>query len=372
MKYSIIIIIALIGCKNQPKLIETKEILLPNNIIELTEAQKKSISISTGTLQLKTISKTIKVNGNIEVPPQNLVSISIPFGGYLKSTHLLPGMAISKGQVIATIEDIQFIKIQQDYLTTKAKLVLAETEYNRQKELNESKASSDKTFQMAVAEFQTLKIAKSALSEQLNFLHINPSNLNAQNISKTIKIYAPFNGYVSKVNVNIGKYLTPSDILFEFINPNDIHLKLKVFEKDLTDLSIGQKIQAYTNNNPTQKHSCRIILISKDISADGTVEVHCHFDNYNNKLLSGMYMNADIELTSRSVLSLPVEAIVNFDNKNFVFVSNSKNLYEMIQVSIGKSENGFTEIINSNNISNKTIVYNGAYALLMSLKNKEE
>jgi hypothetical protein len=38
---------------------------------------------------------------------------------------------------------------------------------------------------------------------------------------------------VSKVNVNIGKYVNPSDVLFELINPDDIHLNLKVYEKIL-------------------------------------------------------------------------------------------------------------------------------------------
>jgi cobalt-zinc-cadmium efflux system membrane fusion protein len=60
------------------------------------------------------------VNGKIDVPPQNMVSISVPLGGYLKSTKLLEGMHISKGEVIAIMEDQQYIQLQQDYLTAKA------------------------------------------------------------------------------------------------------------------------------------------------------------------------------------------------------------------------------------------------------------
>jgi len=63
-------------------------------------------------------------------------------------------------------------------------------------------------------------------------------------------VYSPINGFVSTVNVNIGKYVTASDVLFELVNPTDIHLALTVYEKDLNRLFIGQKLAAYSNNQP--------------------------------------------------------------------------------------------------------------------------
>jgi cobalt-zinc-cadmium efflux system membrane fusion protein len=88
------------------------------------------------------------------------------------------------------------------------------------------------------------------LEEKLRLIHINPNSLHENNISKSIRIYSPIDGFVSKVNVNIGKYVTPSDVLFELVNPADIHLNLKIFEKDLNKIFIGQNVVSYTNNNP--------------------------------------------------------------------------------------------------------------------------
>lgn len=372
MKYIICIILLVTSCKHAPETKKTTEIEPTETKAVLTDAQLKTAGLTYGTLTPRHISKTIRVNGKIEVPPQNLVSISSPFGGYLKSTKLLPGMAVSKGQVIATMEDVQYVKIQQEYLTSKAKLVMAEAEFKRQKELNESKASSDKVYQSAQAEYQTLKIALSALTEQLKFLNINPAHLSPQNLTKTIKIYAPFTGYVSKVNVNIGKFVSPSDVMFELINPSDIHLNLKVFEKDLIQLSVGQKIEAYTNSNPNEKHNCNIILISKDLATDGTAEVHCHFNHFSNKLFSGMYMNADIELKSHDVMAVDEHAVVTYEAKNYIFLANANHTFDMKEVALGKAENGYVEILHPEPLMNQKIVTKGAYALLMSLKNKAE
>ena len=367
--FSIVFLIT--SCKNNKPAEEIKK-TETGNIITLTDAQRNNAHIETGSIAQKEVAPHLKVNGRIDVPPQNMVSVSVPLGGYLKSTKLLPGMHINKNQVIAIVEDNQYIQLQQDYLTAKAQLSLNESEYNRQKDLNASKASSDKVFQQARSAYETQKILIKSLEEKLKLIRINPDNLSINNISKSINVYSPIDGFVTKVNVNIGKYVTPGDVLFELVNPSDIHLNLKIFEKDLDKIFIGQPLVSYTNNNPEKKYPGDIILIGKDVSPDGIIEVHCHFDNYDKNLFPGMYMNAEIELKNKMRNVLPDEAIVRFEGKEYFFENIGKNKFEMVKVEIGKSENGLTDIISEKDLSEKNIVTKGAYTLLMSLKNTEE
>ncbi len=340
-------------------------------LVTLSSTQTKNSDIVLGKLEKHSISSVIRVNGKIDVPPQNMVSVSMPLGGYLKTTKLLPGMHINKGEIIATMEDFQYIQLQQEYLTTKSKLLFTETEFLRQKELNQSKASSDKVFQQTQMDYSAQKIALSALAEKLKLININPQNLSETNLSKSVNMYSPIDGFVSKVNVNIGKYVNPADILFELVNTTDIHLNLKVFEKDLGELSIGQKVIAY-NNQSDKKHNCEIILISQDLSSERTAEVHCHFENYDKTLLPGMYMNAEIETKRENAYALPEETIVNFEGKNYIFTTEKENQYQLTEVETGGKENGYIEIKNSEALQNKTIVMKGAYTLLMKLKNTSD
>jgi cobalt-zinc-cadmium efflux system membrane fusion protein len=353
-------------------MVKQTETTTAENVITLTDSQMINAHIETGKIELEQLSSILKVNGRIDVPPQNMVSVSVPLGGYLKSTKLLPGMHINKNQVIAVIEDNQYIQLQQDYLTAKAQFSFNEAEYNRQRELNASKASSDKVYEQAKSIYQTQKILIKSLEEKLRLIGINPAGLHENTISKSISIYSPINGFVSKVNVNIGKYVTPSDVLFELVNPADIHLNLKIFEKDLDKIFIGQKVVTYTNNNPDKKYGGDIILISKDVAPDGTTEVHCHFDNYDKTLFPGMYMNAEIALKNKLQDVLPDEAIVSFEGKKYLFEKTGKNKFVMIETETGISENGLTEIISGADLTGKEMVTKGAYTLLMSLKNKEE
>lgn len=341
-------------------------------MIKLTDAQLKSSDIKIGTIQQSNIASIIKVNGKIDVPPQNMVSVSMPLGGYLKSTKLLPGMHLNKGEVIATMEDQRYIELQQEFLTTQSELTFAEAEFNRQRELNQNKSTSDKLFQRSEMEFQTKKISLNALSEKLKLIGLNPETLGKNGISKTINIYSPIDGFVSKVNVNIGKFVSPTDILFELVNPTDIHLNLFVFEKDLEKISIGQKLVAFTNNKPNEKHPCEIILISKDLSADRTAEVHCHFEDYDKTLLPGMYMNAEIEVKSHKTYVVSEDAVVNFEGKNYVFIALSPSEFKMTEVELGVQERNMLEIINGESLKDAQIVLQNAYTLLMVAKNKSE
>lgn len=377
MKYTIAMLTAvllLFSCNEKSENKTNTGPVEERTALGLTEAQIRSAGIKLGKAEERNISRRLTLNGKIDVPPQNLISVSMPMGGFLKTTHLLPGMHIKKGEVLATMEDQQYIQMQQEYLLAKSRMTFLESEFKRQKELNQSKSSSDKVFQQTEMEHNDAKVSLSALAQKLKILNIRPESLTEENLSASINLYSPIDGFVSKVNVNIGKYVNSTDVLFELINPADIHLNLKVFEKDLEHLVIGQNVLAYNNNQPEQKYSCEIILISQNLSPDRSAEVHCHFKEYHKSLFPGMYMNAEIEVSNKKVMALPEQALVSYNAKDYIFVSIGKSQYEMLEVIKGGSEGAYTEVnlVNGSDLKNSAVVLEGAYALLMQLKNKTE
>lgn len=370
--FAICALLFLTQCQTKPEEQVEQTVQSEDDMVMLTDAQLKNAPIETVTLSEKNIGTVLKLNGKIDVPPQSLVSVSVPLGGYLKTSKLLPGMHVNRGEVIAVIEDPQFIRLQQDYLQAKSKLHFAELDYNRQRDLNESQASSDKVMQQAQAEMNSQRITMNALAQQLRLINIKPEKLTEQTISKSAPVLSHINGYVSKVNVNIGKYVNPADVLFELIDPSDIHLNLTVYEKDISKLAIGQKLFAYSNTNPDKKYEGEILLISKDISNDGFAEVHCHFEQYDKSLLPGTYMNAIVETKTSFSYALPEESVLSFEGKDYVFVEVKKQNYKMMRVTTAEKENGFIQIVNHKDFTGKNIVTKNAYTLLMKLKNMAE
>ena len=340
--------------------------------VSFSPAQLTSAGIEVGTPALEEINNTLVLQGKIDVPPQSIISLSFPLGGYVKSTRLLPGAAVRKGQVLAELEDMQFIQLQQDYLVAKERFALAQAEYSRQKDLNASKASSDKVMQQAKAEMETQRILMKSLAQKLQVIGINPSRLSPDHISRTVSLVSPIDGYVSKVNTTIGKYTAPADVLFELIDPRDIHLMLHVFEKDLQSISIGQEVMAYTNNNPEEKIPAEVILIGKSLDDNRMAEVHCHFKQYKPELVPGMFMNGAVATAQRQALTVPEAAIVRWEHKFYVFKEAGQGRFEMVPVVPGISQNGLQQFEGKGIDSGTRLVLKNAYAVLMKMKNTEE
>ncbi len=376
-KYIVIYLVSVIlaSCgSNQAEQSTAEEANPVESAVELTDAQLKNSNIKTGNIERRSISSLLKVNGKIEVPPQNMISVSVPMGGFLKKTKLLAGMHVSKGEVIAIMEDQQYIQLQQDYLIAKAHFSSIEGEYIRQKELNKSKASSDKIFQQSQTEYLSQKILIKALDEKLKLIGVNSENLDESNISRSINITSPIDGFVSSVKYNIGKYVAATDVLFELVNPEDIHLQITIFEKDLYKMAVGQKLVAYNNTQPEKKYKCEVILIGKDVSPDRTVQVQCHFEDYDKALIPGMFMNGEIEVSTGNSFVIPNDGLVRYEGKQYVFLETEVNKYTMQEVTTQNSEYGFTQIsfADSTDLQSKKFVLGGAYTLLMKMKNTEE
>jgi len=349
------------------------EVVASTTSVTLTDLQIKNASVVTGSFSNKTISETLQLNGMVDVPPQNIVSISFPLGGYLKSTKLLPGMHVFKGESIGIIEDQALVQLQQDYLMAKSKLSFLKLEYERQKSLNETKTAADKIFQQAQSDYENTKLLVLGLGEKLRLININPDKLSGNSISRMVSIPSPINGFVSKVNVNIGKYVQPQDVLFELINPTDLHAALTVFEKDLNKIKQGQKVEIYFVDEPNKKYDAEVILVTKNIDENRSGIIHCHFEKLPGNLKPGMYINATINLSNSVVKALPEDAVVRYENKEWVFIEKEKNQFESVAVTTGKRNNGWIEIIStSDSLINKQVVIKNAFAVLSAMKNVAE
>jgi RND family efflux transporter MFP subunit len=346
--------------------------------LHLTEEQFKTSGIELGEVVQKKISNILKVNGMIDVPPQNLVSIAIPMGGFVKSTEMLQGLKVGKGEVMAVIENRDFIQLQQDFLDTQSKLEYAQAEYERQKEMQKAQVTSDKAVQQTTADYKSLQVRLKALEQHLKLLNINVENLKKGNITNSINILAPISGYVTTVNVNIGKHVSPAEVLFEIVNTEHLHAELNVFEKDVPLLKIGQKVQILVGNE-SHAHEGSIFLINHKIADDRTVNVHVHFDDKGEDLLPKTFLKALISIDEQAVTALPNEAFIFSDGKDYIFAylgKNKENLheFEMIEAQKGASENGFTQLTANEKIDlkGKKIATKGGFSLMAKLMNVGE
>ena len=335
--------------------------------ITLTKEQFNTSGMALGSLEQKSFPVIVQTNGMIDVPPENRAVVSATMGGYIKKTPLLIGDAVKKGQILVTIENPEFVTLQQDYMEVTQQLAYLQSEYDRQKTLREENITSQKSFLKAESEFKTVNARYNGLKKQLSMLHISPAQVEKGNISSIAAVYAPIGGSITKMNVTKGTYVSPASPILEIIDNDHIHLELSVFEKDIMKIKKGQPIRFRIPEASQQTFKAEVYLIGTSIAENRTIKVHGHLhEEGENNFLTGMFVDAGIETENTTVLALPSGAVVEKEGKSYVLrtlaSSDTGYSFELREIQAGKTADGFTEIKNASSFTDSdTFLTEGAF-----------
>jgi membrane fusion protein, heavy metal efflux system len=396
----------LIACGNKEKTeniedpkVESKE--AESTIASLSTEQIKTVDIQYGSIEQKQLSATLKVNGALRVPNNYKANVTSLYGGVIKTINVQLGDFVKKGQLIATIANPQFIQLQEEYLSTTSKIIFAEQEVARQKELNEGNAGALKNYQSANAELKSMRTRRASLQQQIQLMGINPNSLNNSNLRSALSVTSPISGTISNVFSNIGSYVDVSSPLAEIVDNSQLHLDLNIFEKDLPLIKIGQIIHFRITNNSGEDYNAKVYSIGAAFENESkSIPIHATVQGNKSGLIDGMNITAIVSLNDVTTNAIPNEAIVSTDGKDYIFVvinnqaaeekpegakvknenvakskiKETENVnFEKIEVAKGVSNMGYTAITLVKDIpANAKIVIKGAFFVNAKLTNKGE
>ena len=377
---SILILYIFFSCnpekKETPDTSQNKETINENQV-SLSDKQFNALDIELGGIDNRAMHGEIKCNGIVDVPPQNMVSVSAPMGGFIKNINLLIGDKVKKGQVLAWLEHPDYIQLQEDYLKALGQEKYFSQDLSRQEELNNENVGAKKNLQQSQAQAQSARATKLALEAKLEMIGLPIEKIQTGKIYKKIPLLSPIDGFVKIVNINAGKFVSPADVILEIINTEILHIELQVFEKDFYKIEGGQKVIFKVNNQPTEMQAIVHLTGKTFDEADKTVNIHCDVSGKYPQLLPGMYVNARVITGNKLSSCLPDEAIIMEGDLNYIFILEShgegKYNFKKLLIKPGLENEGFTEVGLSENLKkNEKIVKKGAYFINSTLKNTGE
>ncbi len=345
----------------------------------LTAEQVKTIGIELGTIEQKQLTASLKTNGVLKVPNQNKAGINSVYSGIIRSLLVQPGNQVSKGQTIASIANPEFIQVQGDYLGINSRIVLAEQEYNRQKELNAGNAGALKNLQAAEAELKSLRTRRSSLQQQIQLMGINPASLSNGRLVSVLSVRSPISGVVSNVHVKMGSYVDLTTVIAEVVDNSQLHLDLFVYEKDLPKLKNKQTIHFTVTNNPGKEYDAEIFSLGSSFENETkAVSVHARVQGDKTGLIDGMNITANISMDKATLPAIPTEAIVNFQGQDYIFIVDTVDTksnvthFRRVPVVRGTSDVGYSEITLLKEIpADAKVVTKGSFFILAKLTNTE-
>ena len=332
------------------------------SLVHITKEQFDHANMQTGNLQKAVFNDEIKARGMADVPPQSKATVSPVVSGSVKEIFVRLGDRVYKGQAILSFEGPEIIGLQQSYLETSGQLKSLESEYNRQKTLYAEKISSEKLFLEAESNYKKATAACEGLKQQLALLNIDTEKVRQGTIASSAVIYSPIAGDVIRINIDISKFIQPSDVVAEIADTRQLQLYLSVFEKDIVFIKQGQKVIFSLPDSPKQFYDASVNTIGKAIDHnDRTATVQAlPAGDARNTLLTGMYIDAGIITGSRTVWALPIDALITEDEENFLLVLRSSNnneyVFQKVNVQMGSRNGDSVEIIPDNNVTPASVI----------------
>ncbi|MCW5518234.1 efflux RND transporter periplasmic adaptor subunit [Aureitalea sp. L0-47] len=318
--------------------------------IRVTSTQFQTGQMELGSPKEMDFPRYIRTSGIIDAPPANKAVISALGGGHIKEILLLVGDKVKKGQRLLTIENPEYIRLQQEFLDASEQLSFLENEYERQKTLYDERITSQKNYLKAEADYKRNLAVYNTLDKQLRMLNIDPVGVMNGRIVSSVGIYAPISGTVTKISANKGSYVTPTDEIMRLVNSDHVHLELEVFERDAMDVKEGQHIEFYFPERSTESYSGEVHLVGAQIDeVKRTTKVHGHFEKSDSLNFSvGMFIEAAIKTGEIKRLSLPETAIITKEDNTYVLKVIEQNSqeysFELVAVVVIETSNGHSAI----------------------------
>ncbi len=361
---------------------DSAQTITPTGLIRVSAEQFKNLHLGMGNFKEMPLNEEIKANGVVDVPPENMASISLPINGFVKnisSNNALPGRFVTKGTVLATIESIEFIQMQQDYFQAAAHTGFLEKELERQQSLNAEDIGVKKKLQQAESDFKGNQALVKSLEAKLRVLGTNIAALKKGDISATLNVIAPISGYIKATNINTGKSVAPNDVLFEIISKEHLHVELKILEKDAFKIQKGQKV-LIDDTRLGDKVEGTVFLVGQTFETDTkAINVHVHLTNeqQEQRLIPGMFINARVLTGTRNARTLPESAVLREPDGNFILILEKQNdkeaVFRKIPVKLGGLQEGNIEILPVGNLdfSQQVVISNGHFLSGMSGTDEE-
>lgn len=339
--------------------------------LKLSTEQISANNLVLGQPDSARFTRKVNATGYLEAAPENKRIVTARVGGTIRNLRLLPGDKVAAGQPLFTLENPEFIGLQEEFLSASESLLYLKEEFERQKALAGENAAARKTLKKAETEYLSTLARVSALKSRLTLVFIDPAKLTPENIRAQVVVPAPISGYITMKKGENGQTVSNETEILEIVQPDPLLLHLAVFEKDILQVQEKQEVNFTVPDASDMVFTATIVKTGKALTENRTVEVTAQFDSRKSplRLIPGMFVRAEIITGGFKALSLPVTAVVESDNQHFILVkTNPENdfwVLEKVKVEIGAQDEEKVEILAGSQLKpGQSVVIKGAFGII--------
>jgi RND family efflux transporter MFP subunit len=264
-----------------------------------------------------------------EIYGQDNINVSPEMPGVVKSLSVTEGNTVTKGQVLATLDDAV---IQQNLAEMQSQLELTKTLYEKQKNLWDQKIGTEVQYLNAKTNYESMQKRLAALQQQADMAQIK----------------SPIDGTVDAVNIKVGESVAPGMPTITVVNTQQLKVKGNIAEAFISDIHAGDSLMI------------RFPDLGKEIASTATYVSHA-IDPINRTFMVEVALpqNPDyhpnmialmkiVDYSAKVATVIPINVVQSDPTGTFVFVavqSGATMVAKKQPITVGKVNNGMAEIL---------------------------
>jgi membrane fusion protein, heavy metal efflux system len=360
------------------------------NIIKLSAKALQSSGIKIETVEERAFKSEIQTTGEIKANENNVFHINSFVSGRVVKDNLKLGDSVKAGQVLASVKNLEVIKIGADYVhqlhenevalkQAKTKLALANKTLEREKKLYEQGIAAQKEYLKAESDVELTKAELQGYQEHRSHIQSEAKSLlgaygtqlgnsKSESINSLSSVISPRSGVVTKKNITLGDMVTPEQVLYEITDLSQLWLDVTIYPKDLERVKQGQTVVFTSDSLPGKPLIGKIDYIQpSSVAGEGAFIARAFFNNTEAQIKPGMFGRVSIQSdTVKNMVFVPRKALQKYGRESFVFVPLGKNRFQKRTVKVGaEKEEGY--FLEEGLEAGENIVANGAFTLKAEL-----
>jgi cobalt-zinc-cadmium efflux system membrane fusion protein len=336
--------------------------------IVLSDSQQRVAKIKLANMEQQKLGGSIRLVGEVVAAPTGFESVVVPVGGIIQSIKVKPGDQVKLGQVLFTLAGSSVIEWQEQYLESAQQLKLMQSNWERDKQLFEKRAISERQWQESQSQFQIADSKYKAFKAKLALLGISTTTMGNGNIQSVVSMRSPADGMVEKVALNQGDFANSDAVVIRLTKPSAQQWVIRALPQDVDMLSVGNRcVCTFVNGKSVET---KISSMASELGANNLINV------YVQSILGkgwtprfGSSFSAQVYLNDQQNWVLPTAAVIESDGKKYCFVSVKSGVFRLTEIETLGSADGFWIIKKP---LNDKVVMEGAYWIWMQMNQSEE
>jgi len=277
--------------------------------------------VGTEVVRKTRLASDVEIVGSVTYHPNHHAVVGPLVAGRVAQLRANPGDTVKAGQPLADIESAEVGSAEAEYISAAARAETAELNAKRERELAQQRISSARDREMAEAEATATGAQRRAAEERLRAMGLRDADIESLRKGRAtggrLPLRAPIAGTVVTRSVTLGQAVERATDAFELIELSVLWVNLDLYEKDLSRVQPGQRVQVRTESFP-EVLDARVEYIHPVIDpTTRTAAVRLEVDNSAGKLRPGQFVTArilgDPKLAGVETLAIPRKAVLTFD-----------------------------------------------------------